>query len=449
MENPSFMVQSLGPAKFKSPVQTASPSMFVSDQKRLAHRPHTDDIAAAIAAGGPIPSFEVAGPRAKVFFDPQTVKAAIVTCGGLCPGLNAVIRGLVMQLWHRYGCKDIIGIPFGYQGLGGTGGEPVALTPHDVTHIHTRGGTILGSSRGTPSTEEIVDRLQKLGINMLFTIGGDGTMWGANAIQAEASKRGYELSVVGIPKTIDNDIPFVRRSFGFETAMSLAGDAVHAAHIEAQGAPNGLGVVKLMGRHSGYIAASACLATGHANFCLVPEIDFSLEGPNGLFELVEKRLAERNHCVIVLAEGCGQFYFDADDSLKDASGNQKLINIGRFIRDRLGKHFATRPGDSSIKYIDPSYMIRAAAANPADQIFCNHLAQCAVHAAMAGKTGVLIGYWHGQMTHIPITALEGKSQRINPTGEMWFNVLETTGQPNHIGRIEDVVKEPVASVYLN
>jgi 6-phosphofructokinase 1 len=451
VEASKFIVENLGPANFENPLSKALGDekfvIFTSDEKRILLHPHTSALDASSDITK-LASFEIAGPRKELYFDPPKAKVAIVTCGGLCPGLNSVIRSLVMQLSHRYGCQNIYGIKFGYGGLGKNHAEFVKLTPDDVIHIHERGGTILGSSRGSPPVSEMVDTLEEEGIDILITIGGDGTMRGALALLEETQKRGLKISIVGVPKTIDNDIPYVRRSFGFETAVGIASTAIHSAHVEAQDAPNGLGIVKLMGRHSGYIAASATLATGHANYCLIPEVDFSLEGKGGLLELVEERIKTRGHCVLVIAEGCGQYYFDQEGSV-DASGNKQLVNIGRYIRDRMGTYFSTSKTKASIKYIDPSYMIRAASANSADQLFCNRLAQNTIHAAMAGKTGLLIGYWHGQMTHVPISSLKGQRQNISPRGELWFNVLETTGQPANIGKLGDVKREKISSVWLN
>jgi 6-phosphofructokinase 1 len=368
-----------------------------------------------------------------MFFDPRKSRAAIVTCGGLCPGINAVIRALVMQLWHRYHCQDILGIRYGYGGLAETAEPPIPLYPDLVTDIHTHGGTMLGTSRGTPTTGEIVSNLQRLGIDMLFTVGGDGTMRGAQQIFEEIKRRKLSIAVVSVPKTIDNDIPFVRRTFGFMTAVAKATEAVHAAHVEASGSPRGIGLVKIMGRHAGYIAANASLSSGHANFCLVPEVPFQLEGSGGLLSLVEQRVRERRHAVIVVAEGAGQYFFENKEARHDASGNVKLGDIGLFLKERLTAHFAGSGYPVNLKYIDPSYLIRSAPADAADQLHCMRFAQNAVHAAMAGKTGLLIGYWHGLMTHVPTRALVGVEQRINPQGELWLNVLEMTGQPGKIG----------------
>jgi 6-phosphofructokinase 1 len=432
MADMEFTPESLGVAEHENPLGLGTDTIFVNDSERLMFDPHLSTVQKAVETKIMPRGFELAGPRARSFFMAKNVHAAIVTCGGLCPGLNAVVRGIVHQLWFRYGCHRITGIRYGYNGLGPDAQDIMPLTPDDVAPIHTLGGTILGSSRGTPPTHVIVDRLVALGINQLYVIGGDGTMRGGLAIWKEIKKRNLRIAVVGIPKTIDNDIPYVRKSFGFETAVGLATQTVHAAHTEAIGTLNGIGLVKLMGRNSGYITANAALASGHANFCLVPEIPFKLEGEKGLFSLLRKRLKQRGHAVIVLAEGAGQDFFSESERERDASGNLKLINIGRYTRDRITDHFKGSGLGISLKYIDPSYIIRAAAANPADQLLCLRFAQNAVHAAMAGKTGLLVGYWHGQMTHVPMASLAGETQRINPKGELWFNILETTGQPESI-----------------
>ena len=427
MKEDIFRVQKLGDCKYLPPFSELNSSF--RNGKRIRFDPQIqkeDD-------PNRNQSFEIAGPSRRIFFDAATTKAAIVTCGGLCPGLNAVIRTLVLQLFHRYGVQDILGIRYGYNGLTmNTIDEAMNLTPKIVENIHEQGGTILGSSRGTPSTAEIVDCLEKKRINILFTIGGDGTMRGANAICQEVKERKLNISVIGIPKTIDNDIPFVKRSFGFESAVEKACEVVIAAHEEARGARGGIGLVKLMGRHAGYIAANTTLATGHVNFCLVPEVPFKLTGEHGFLNVLDRRLTKAGHAVIVVAEGAGQEFFSDAELGRDASGNSKLGDIGVWLKNKINGHFAGR-NDRSLKYIDPSYVIRSTPANPGDRLFCSRMAQNAVHVAMAGSTGLLIGYWHGQMTHVPFTALENQAKKIEPTGELWFNVLEVTGQPENIG----------------
>jgi 6-phosphofructokinase 1 len=427
-----FSIENLGEATHPSPIERAEGFGFTGDDERIAYNPYYS-VADQIEPKPLEEGFEVAGPRAKIYFNPSQTRTAIVTCGGLCPGINAVVRGLVLQLWFRYNCRDILGIKYGFGGLAATSEPPVRLDPDVVADIHMQGGTMLGTSRGSPTATEIVDRLVHHGIDVLFTIGGDGTMRGATAIWNEIKRRGLRIAVVGLPKTIDNDIPFVRRAFGFETAVSVATQSVHSAHVEATGAPHGIGLVKLMGRNAGYIAATTCLAAGQANICLIPEVPFSLNGPTGLLQLIEDRVTLRRHCVIVVAEGAGQQFFAGKQQEKDASGNVKLGNIGTFLQEQISAHFRTRNLDFTLKYIDPSYLIRSAPANPTDQLHCARLAQSAVHAAMAGKSGLLIGYWHGLMTHVPMAALAGLKQSINPQGETWFNVLETTGQPARIG----------------
>ena len=431
----SFDIESLGLNSIPNPINSDQ-FRFVSDQKKIAFDPHfsVDDQSGFNKKNHMAHGFEIAGPREKIFFNPSQSRVFIVSCGGLCPGINGVIRALVMQLWYRYGCQKIWGVRYGYQGLSAQSPDPlVSLHPDELTHIHETGGSFLGSSRGSPEPEEMADFLIEHQVNILFTIGGDGTQRGAMAILSECRKKSWPISVIGIPKTVDNDIAYVRQSFGFETAVSVACQALRSAHNEARGYQNGIGLVRLMGRHSGYIAATATLAAGHVSFCLIPEVPFYLHGDGGLLSLLEKQLKERNHALVVVAEGAGQHYFSDMKVARDASGNIKLGNTGTYLHEKIVEHFNSTGSPVSMKYIDPSYMIRSAAANPADQLFCARLAQNAVHAAMAGKTGMVIGYWHGSMTHVPFQALGDYRQAVSPAGNLWFNVLETTGQPHKIG----------------
>ncbi len=371
-----------------------------------------------------------AGPRERIFFPPSHVHAAIVTCGGLCPGLNDVIRAITRCLWYRYGVRRISGIRFGYQGLVPKNNIPTMdLNPDVVDDIHKIGGTVLGSSRGGgKQTEDIVDTLQRLNINMLFTIGGDGTQKGALAIAEEVERRNLKIAVVGIPKTIDNDLAFIQRSFGFETAVAEATGAVAAAHSEAHSAINGVGLVQLMGRDAGFIAAHTALASHDANFVLVPEVPFDLEGPMGLFAVLKARLERRNHAVIIVAEGAGQELLDVR-STTDASGNPKLGDIGVFLKQKIVEHFDSIGMSINLKYIDPSYIIRAAVAAPTDSLYCSRLGNNAAHAAMAGKTKIVISQVNNVFVHIPIPVTVHERNRINPESSLWRDVIEATHQP--------------------
>jgi 6-phosphofructokinase 1 len=376
--------------------------------------------------------FEQSGPMEKIFFDPATVTAGIVTCGGLCPGINDVIRAIFMELHFRYKVPKVLGFRYGYEGLVDRfGHKPLELTHEFVTNIHQNGGSILSSSRGNQDAGEMIDTMQKYGVNILFCIGGDGTLRGAQAIEKEVKNRNLKISVIGIPKTIDNDINLVHKTFGFSTAFAKAVDAISSAYVEAKGAPNGICIVKLMGRHSGFIAANAALASKQVNFVLIPEQDFDLEGNGGFLEAVEERLLRRKSAVIVVAEGAGQKYVESKE--KDASGNQKLGDIGIFLKDTLGKHFKSKNIPVNIKYIDPSYIIRSVPANPEDSIFCGFLAQNAVHAAMAGKTGMVVGTWNNVFTNIPISLAVKERKVLRPDRSyLWRAVLAATGQPNSL-----------------
>ena len=422
-----FTVPSLGECSVASPLRIPT---FRRDNERVLADPTIKACEQCRGCQEQPPSFEIAGPREKIFFDPATVRAGIVTCGGLCPGLNDVIHGLVMELWHRYGTWTIYGFQYGYQGLiPRFGNPPILLDPEKIHHIHEDGGTVLRSSRGHQPVDECVDTLQNLGINMLFCIGGDGTLRGAYDIQQEIKKRGLPISVVGIPKTIDNDIMWLEKSFGFETAFSKAREAVLSAHTEADGAPNGVGLVKLMGRESGYVAVMTALAMSHVNFVLIPEVPFDLEGKNGLFAALRKRIERRHHAVIVVAEGAGQELMETDVKQKDASGNVKFKDIGLYLKDKVKEHFKSLDFPVNLKYIDPSYIIRSVPANAADSVYCMQLAQNAIHAAMAGKTGIVIGRWASRFTHVPIPMAVSAKNKVNPEGDLWLHVLEATGQP--------------------
>jgi len=407
--------------------------IIVSDSKRLLYNTIIDEENPADFSSDI--TFELAGPREYLYFNPATVKSAIVTCGGLCPGLNNVIRSIVMQSWYNYGSRSILGIRYGFNGLNPTKGYyPMELNPEIVRDIHLEGGTILGSSRGGVEDLNIqITTLQKLGVSILYCIGGDGTLRCARDLQQVAEKRGYKLSIIGIPKTIDNDISYIQKSFGFETAFATAVESIYSAHIEADGAPNGIGLVKLMGRDSGFIAANAALAMTSANCVLVPEVPFDLYGPKGFLRYLEERLQNRGHAVICVAEGAGQELIEREKSSGsktfDASGNVAYDDIGLFLRDRIKAYFKEKNVEINLKYIDPSYIIRSAPACSNDSIFCTMLGQYAVHAGMAGKTDCVIGQWNNVFIHIPIEMATSERKMIDPRSPFWRSVLETTGQP--------------------
>ena len=404
---------------------------FVAEGTRVRHR-------VEIAPGEPPEaepvSFEKAGPRASIYFDPSRVRAAIVTCGGLCPGTNNVIRSIFHELFHRYGVEWVLGIRYGFQGLNpAVGVPPLPLTPEFVKTIHNLGGTVLGSSRGHQDPAVMVDFLAAQGIDLLFCVGGDGTQRGAHDIAAEVGRRGLRIAVVGVPKTIDNDIPFVWRTFGFFTALEKAQEVIQGAHVEASGVRNGVGLVKLMGRDAGFIAAGATLASQEVNFTLIPEVPFTLEGEGGLLAALEARLAARGHAVIVVAEGAGQHLFAAGEPERDASGNVRFRDVGGLCGRSILDHFAARGIPVSLKYFDPSYLIRSVPANTGDSLLCDSLARHAVHAAMAGKTDVLIGYWHNAFIHVPIPAVVRRRKLLSSSSGIWSAVLSATGQAAHFG----------------
>ncbi|MDT9594275.1 ATP-dependent 6-phosphofructokinase [Nocardioides zeae] len=377
-----------------------------------------------------LPTFEAGGPRARIFFDPARTKAAVVTCGGLCPGLNNVIRSLVRALDDHYGVSDVVGFRNGYAGLDpATGLEPVALTRDYVADIHERGGTVLGSSRGARDVGVMVDTLVHHGIDILFVVGGDGSMRGAHVISEECRRRGLEIAVVGVPKTIDNDIPHIGQSFGFQTAFARAAQSITAAKVEAQAAVNGVGIVQTMGRHAGFIACYSALAAQTANFVLIPEVPFTLDGENGLLAHLRRRVADRGYAVVVVAEGVGPHLQEGAGDATDASGNAILGDPGRYLRDRIRADFAEHGEEATLRFFDPGYLIRSVPADPADAVYCSRLAQTAVHAAMSGRTDMVVGRRRHRFVNVPIGAVVQRSHNVSPDGDLWLSVLESTAQP--------------------
>ena len=426
-------IPTLGEAKIPSPVQNgakgANRITFVPDNDRVVIDVREHSIVQQVTEGQAPSCFQLAGPRGNIFFDPSKLRCALVTCGGLCPGLNDIIRSVVLELHWGYGVRNIYGIRYGLQGfIPKFGHDVIDLTPGYVANIHERGGSVLGSSRGPQDVEEIADCLERMNIGILFMIGGDGTLMAATRIADAILERNLKISVVGVPKTIDNDIYMVSRSFGFDTAVDVATRAIMSAHNEAQGYPNGIGLLKLMGRHSGFIAATAALAQQDVNFVLIPEVDFELVGPNGLLAALEARLTDRGHAVIVAAEGAGQKFFKDAQTERDASGNIKLKDIGVYLKEAIKSYFDANGIDISIKYIDPSYMIRSLPANANDRVFCNFLGRNSVHAGMAGKTNLLIGHWNNNFVHVPMKTVAGQRKQMDPKGRLWRSALAATGQ---------------------
>ena len=413
-------ITTLGEPLFDSPL-----SSHVSDKARVLFNvvidpdaPPTEELL-----------LEVAGPREKIFFDPKKTRAGIVTCGGLCPGLNNVIRSLVLELHHGYGVREILGFVDGYQGLDPwRGSEPIPLTPEFVEDIHKEGGSVLNTSRGPVDVSVAVDNLIRRKVNILFVVGGDGTQRGGAAIYKEASQRGHALAVVGVPKTIDNDVAFVSRTFGYLTAVEEATKAIDCAHTEAHSVHNGISIVKIMGRHAGFIAAGATVASQDVNFTLVPEVPFVLDGEDGFLAALEKRVVDRAHAVVLVAEGAGQHLMEGGTDERDASGNIKLKDIGQFLRDKIDAHFKAKGIPFAMRYIDPSYLVRSVPASAEDAILCDFFARNAVHAAMAGKTGLVIGYQHGKFTHVPVELLTKEQKKLDLNSPAWLGVLASTGQ---------------------
>ncbi|MCE5210713.1 MAG: ATP-dependent 6-phosphofructokinase [Deltaproteobacteria bacterium] len=426
--NYDFSIPNLGKRLIKSPLKIGN---FTDDNQRILFNFFLNNYLSCTDKKGLPLSVELAGPRDKIFFNPSRTKAAIVTCGGLCPGINDVIRSITTALFFGYNIKDIIGIKYGLQGLNPHfGHQPVKLSPEDVKDITSIGGSILSTSRGPQDVKVMVDYLIRLNINILFCIGGDGTIRAAEKITAEVNKRSLQIAVVCIPKTIDNDLNLIQKSFGFDTAIEKASEAIKSAHVEAKGAFNGIGLIKIMGRNSGHIAAYAALAQNDANFVLIPEVPFDLDGKNGFLTALKKRIKSRGHAVILVAEGAGQHLLRENNLPveKDPSGNIRLLDIGSFLKNSICEYFKKINVDINLKYIEPSYLIRSIPANSSDGIYCNSLGQYAVHAGMAGKTGILVALMKDEYVHLPLSEV-ASNRKIDPQDDIWLRVLQTTGQP--------------------
>jgi 6-phosphofructokinase 1 len=422
------LVASLGGERWPSPLHGRGLEMVGDDHGVLCSSDTRSVVGFAERSERP-PAFEEAGPRRTLAFDPESVTAGVVTCGGLCPGTNDVIRSLTLTLLHGYRVRRVVGYRYGFAGLAAPSEHPpLELTPERVRDVHAHGGTMLGSSRGPQDPAVMIDTLIRDDVSILFCIGGDGTLRGASAIAAEVRRGGHRIAVIGVPKTIDNDLDWVERSFGFATAVEAAAGSIGAAHVEARGALDGIGLVKLMGRHSGFIAANAALARPDVNLCLIPEVPFTLDGDGGVLDVLAERLTRRRHAVVVVAEGAGQDLLEPTRST-DASGNTTLADVGPWLRDRLADGLADRGVRPTIKYLDPSYEIRSLPANAYDAAFCLSLGQMAAHAGMAGKTDVVIGYHQHHFTHLPIDLATRRRKLVRPSDGVWQRVLQSTGQP--------------------
>jgi 6-phosphofructokinase 1 len=423
---PDFRTDVLGECQIASPLRA---TQFMDPSKRLLFRGDIDELRTQFLAGIDPPAFELAGPQKHIYFEPNSLRCGIVTCGGLCPGLNDVIRSIVGCLHEKYGVATIYGFRFGFAGLAEQGAlKPIELTTRKVSQIHEVGGTVLGSSRGPQSVDEIVDTLERLGIQLLFTIGGDGTLRGAHSIVEEIRRRDLRIGVVGVPKTIDNDISFIDMSFGFDTAVEAARQATRAAYVEASCHRSGIGLVKLMGRDSGFIASFAALADTQVGLCLIPEVAFSIDG---VIRAASQRIERDGYVVIVVAEGAGQDLL-TEAAAWDASGNRRHGDIGAFLRDKIPEAFRAEGVSVSLKYIDPSYMIRSLPANARDANFCLRLGHAAAHAGMAGRTDTVIGSWRRRLTHVPIPMAVSSRKKVDTNGYLWQTVLSVTGQADDL-----------------
>lgn len=253
------------------------------------------------------------------------MKIGILTGGGDCPGLNAVIRGIVESSPEEV---EVIGIMHGWQGL--VDGDYTPLTDDDVEGIHIIGGTILGTSRTNPfNTEEqrkkLEENIKKLELDAVIAIGGDDTL----TVAAKLASLGY--NVIGVPKTIDNDVSNTDYTFGYHTAVNVGADAIDRLHSTAK-SHNRIILVELMGRDAGWITLEAGLAAG-AHLILIPEYPMTLDE---ILKYVNKRMKEKNYMVIAVAEGFKPVELEniiGDKSEIDAFGHIRLGGIAHYLSE--------------------------------------------------------------------------------------------------------------------
>ena len=363
--------------------------------------------------------FVRAGPRKEIAWDPIHTKVAIVTCGGLCPGLNTVIRELYITLHHKYGVKFVYGVKNGYKGF--YSDNLVRLDDDIIRDIHHKGGSILGTSRGGTDVKKIVDSIAHRGISHLYAIGGNGTQKGLFEINKEIKKRGLCVSVVGIPKTIDNDLCIIDKSFGFDTSVQEAQRAIQAAKVEIEAFNNAVGIVKVMGRNSGFIAMYSSLASKDVDCCLIPEIPFDIEYDHGVLHYIKECLHKKDKILIVVSEGAGQHYIN--DPV-----NKNLNDFGIWLCEVVRSNVP----NVCIKYIDPTYTIRAITPNASDSIYCTILAQSAVHGAFCGYTNFIVGPVNGKHAYIPLQMAIHETNTVSEDDRMWFRLISANGQPSFV-----------------
>jgi len=407
-----------------NPMATTRPHMnFLNPNEKVLGTILMNDSKAALRSHA-LDGGAIRGNACKhIWWEPKKVKAALITAGGLCPGLNSIIQGVTNCLWRDYGVRQIVGITAGYNGLSDPAKHPsMLLTPELVEDIHMRGGSILKAGRGGFNAAKICETLRAGGYTHLFVIGGDGTQYAGHLLYVEARKQKLPISVVGVPKSIDNDVLFVDRTFGFDSAVEAAAGVIRNGWVEATSCPNAVGIVKLMGRDAGFVAAHAALASNLVDLVLVPEVEVEMED---VLQFVDATLAHKGHMVVVVAEGAGQAHVATGQ--KDASGHTVYGDVGVYLRDTLNKHLKPKGGRTF--YIDPSYIIRSVPPTPNDHIYCARLANNAVHTAMRGYTGVCVGAIHNIIVILKSKLIASGKKQLKIKSSTWQSCVQVCSMP--------------------
>ncbi|MGA7341196.1 MAG: 6-phosphofructokinase [Terracidiphilus sp.] len=408
----------------------------------------------------------------------------ILVSGGIAPGINAVIDGIVLRhsLYHARQCArgrrhsiEILGYREGFKGLLRPGVHPQRLNSAAIRGVVEIGGSYLGTSRADellPGTgpnrnaklEAAIGRLQNDGVHILYVIGGDGSMSCAHALWHYARRKGYELSVVGIPKAMDNDILWVWQSFGFLSAVEEARQAILHMHTEVSSNPR-VGIVQLFGSDSGFIASHAGYSTA-CDLVLIPEDPMTMDD---IVTHISERLTDRfgngqdiagPYALVVMAETAlpadARKYIDdprvglsegkrgEKEALKSFLDNGRRVRgqtpdelrtaglkiVSRVLQDRIQQELEPREYWRDFRVItnEPRHLIRSIPPSVTDVIFGERLGALAVDNAMAGYTDFMVSQWLTEFVLVPLPLVVLGRKRVPTNGIFWKSVLSKTGQ---------------------
>ncbi len=343
----------------------------------------------------------------------RMLRVGVLTGGGDCPGLNAVIRAVTKSLIVQYGA-EVVGFEDGFEGLVEERMRP--LTYKDVSGILTRGGTILGTSnkanpfqyfkRGSADVSaQVVKMCRTIGIDSLIAIGGDGTMSIAHQFQ-EAG-----LNVVGVPKTIDNDLVGTNRTFGFDTAVSIATEAIDRLHTTAQ-SHNRVMIIETMGRYAGWIALYAGVAGG-ADIILIPELEYDLDEVIRVCQ--ERESSGQSFTIIAIAEGArakgGQM--KVSEVIDDSPDPVRLGGISKVLEQQLERRIRSEVRTSILGHIQ-----RGGTPTAYDRNLATVYGSYAASMVADGQYGRMVALQRSRLTSVPLEEVANKVRTISMDAPM-------------------------------